>query len=90
LALADLLKFPTTPKPKLVAGKSEGIPAELRTLALDMEGGSFEGLDVAMVVLSGEGGVISFPIGREVSAAEGLGLLAIAQAEMLRIRISDD
>lgn len=88
--MADVFKFPAAPKPRLVPGESEGIPAELRTLALDIEAGSFEGLDVAMIVLSGEGGVISFPVGREVSAAEGLGLLAIAQAEMLRIRITDD
>ena len=53
-------------------------------VALDIEAGEFAGLDAMIIVLSGDAGVMSFPVGRDVSTAEGIGLLAMAQNDMLR------
>lgn len=82
--MADLLEFPKTPRPRLVQGDADGIPAELRQVALDIEDGSFAGLDAIIVILSGEAGVMSFPVGRDVSIAEAIGLLEMAKSDMLQ------
>jgi hypothetical protein len=79
--LADIVDFPQTPR--LVPGNDEGIPAELRLVARDIEAGSFAGLDTIIIVMSGDAGVLSFPVGRDVSVAEGIGLLEMAKADML-------
>lgn len=81
--MADIVEFPQSSRPRLVPGEAEGIPAELRLVALDIEAGSFAGLDAIIIVLSGEAGVMSFPVGRDVSTAEGIGLLEMAKADML-------
>lgn len=79
--MADVVKFPN--KPRLVPGDDEGIPAELRHVARDIDAGSFAGLDVIIIVMSGEAGVMSFPVGRDTSVAEAIGLLEMAKADML-------
>lgn len=79
--MAEIVKFP--PRPRLVPGDDEGIPAELRQVARDIDSGSFAGLDVIIIVLSGEAGVMSFPVGRDASIAESIGLLEMAKADML-------
>jgi hypothetical protein len=81
--LVEVVEFPHAPRPRLVPGEDEGIPAELRHVARDIEAGSFAGLDAIIVVLSGEAGVMSFPVGRDVSIAEAIGLLEMAKADML-------
>lgn len=79
--MAEVVKFPS--RPRLVPGDDEGIPAELRQVARDIDTGSFEGVEVIILVLSGAAGVMSFPIGRDASVAEAIGLLEMAKADML-------
>jgi hypothetical protein len=79
--VAEVVKFPN--KPRLVTGDDEGIPAELRHVARDIDAGAFAGLDVIIIVMSGEVGVMSFPVGRDASIAEAIGLLEMAKADML-------
>lgn len=81
--MSDVIEFPNRPKPRLVPGSGDGIPSELRQLALDIENGSFEGVDAMMVVLWGEAGAMSFPIGRDISTIEAVGMLEMAKAELL-------
>jgi hypothetical protein len=81
--VSDVIEFPQRPKPQLVPGSDAGIPAELRQLALDIENGAFEGIDAMLIVLWGDGGAISFPVGRDISTIEGVGMLEMAKADML-------
>lgn len=81
--MSEIVEFPLRPRPQLVPGTGEGIPAELRQLALDIEAGSFEGIDAMLIVLWGESGAMSFPVGRDISTIEGVGMLEMAKADML-------